>query len=393
KVTSKNPTYTAYKNGTYEFTVYDTNNNSEVYEVSISTLDTTPPILTCSGEIKDGKTHIVIDANEKISYYLFENVKSSKNDKIYEEEKEKVVVYGYDMSNNAGSVTCQVGENFYYDDISPTISHNILYTDESDSLKVQVLDTKYGVMSYIWVAKPYEQFKKATSNWGVNTLSPYNIMQNEISTNNLQSKIIIAINASGFYKQGAWVPSCSNTSYLPKYYNTTEGPLVITNGQVIRNWYYDDAIDRSRNHSIYGINPKGKLMAYPKINSYTEEARMKLFQEIIDSGIKNTFCFRPTIITNGEISSDYATSNFMKDGSKRQIMCQINTNNFVFITNYKSTTNSDRISLLKSVGCQTVINMDGGGSLATLFKQKNGDLKVIYGGSRAIVDVAYFTEL
>src|SRR5574344_2774267 len=33
KVTSKNPTYTAYKNGTYEFTVYDTNNNSEVYSV------------------------------------------------------------------------------------------------------------------------------------------------------------------------------------------------------------------------------------------------------------------------------------------------------------------------------------------------------------------------
>jgi len=390
KKTSKEMTYTVYKNGTYDFLIYDTNNNSEVYNVKIIELDSTPPVLTCKGVISDDKTSITMTANEAIDYYVYDQEKSKENKKEYSKALDKLIVYGYDMTGNKGTTTCQAGENMYYDILKPTVTGTLVHSANSKTLDVKIYKDSEGYIAYIWALNPYKQFNKATSDWGKNRMLPTTMIDRVISEKNLQNKIVVGVNGSGFYEKGAWFPSCSSSKYCDVYNRTTEGALTITDGKVVRNWYYDAAVDKSRNHSVYGLLPNGKLMAWPKVNSYSESERKVLFEEIINSGVKNTFVFRPTILLDGNDVGD-TTMDIGKEN--RQIFCQRNTNNFVFLTAPNTgSTRAARISFLRSLGCKTAVNFDGGGSISMVFKPANGSLQKVVGNGRPVVDSAYFTE-
>ena len=78
-----------------------------------------------------------------------------------------------------------------------------------------------------------------------------------------------------------------------------------------------------------------------------------------------------------------------------QIMCQINENNFVLFSTKKGvgSTRNTAISVLKKIGCQTVMNLDGGGSVALLYKEPNSnEIKTVIGNERKLTEVGYFTE-
>ena len=131
-------------------------------------------------------------------------------------------------------------------------------------------------------------------------------------------------------------------------------------------------------------------MAWPKVNSYSESERKALFEEIINSGVKNTFVFRPTILLDG---NDVGDTTMDIGRENRQIFCQRNTNNFVFLTAPNTgSTRAARISFLRSLGCKTAVNFDGGGSISMVFKPANGSLQKVVGNGRPVVDSAYFTE-
>lgn len=219
---------------------------------------------------------------------------------------------------------------------------------------------------------------------------PFNIIQREISNKNLTNKILVAINASGFYLAGSWEPN--SKSYNSRYNKTTEGPLVITNGQVIRNWYYDSAIDKARNHALYAISQNGNLEVYPNFNKLSESARKSLFDKIISLNYRNTWVFRPVIMQNGQIVDSNILGTFLNSSGKRQILCQINRNNFAIISTTSKYNINGIKTILNSLSCQTAVNMDGGGSVALLYKSKTGKLETITGGSRSIADTLYFTE-
>jgi len=45
------------------------------------------------------------------------------------------------------------------------------------------------------------------------------------------------------------------------------------------------------------------------------------------------------------------------------------------------------------LNCQTGTNLDGGGSIALLYKSKStNNIETIIGGGRALTEVGYFTE-
>ena len=203
---------------------------------------------------------------------------------------------------------------------------------------------------------------------------------------NINNKAIIATNASGFYVNGVWTPN--SKSYNDKYNYTQEGGLVITNGEVIRNWYYDAAVDRARNDTIYGIDKTGTLVTYPKINSYTESERRQLFQSIIDAGIKNTITFRPQIIKDGEIIEWGKNAGV----NELTIFCQIDQNNFLLLHSPLNIDKYEAASILLSKGCKTAVNFDGGGSVTLLYKNRNEDIVVVAGNSRKEAEIFYFME-
>ena len=76
----------------------------------------------------------------------------------------------------------------------------------------------------------------------------------------------------------------------------------------------------------------------------------------------------------------------------RQAICQVNQNNFVLITGNELTRNN-LIDIMLNLKCQTGTNLDGGGSIALLYKSsKSNEIETIIGNGRDLPEVGYFTE-
>ena len=69
-----------------------------------------------------------------------------------------------------------------------------------------------------------------------------------------------------------------------------------------------------------------------------------------------------------------------------------NTNNFALVTG-SGLSRDNLINIMLNLKCQTALNLDGGGSIALLFKSKNSNtIETIIGNGRNVTEVVYFTE-
>ena len=56
-------------------------------------------------------------------------------------------------------------------------------------------------------------------------------------------------------------------------------------------------------------------------------------------------------------------------------------------------TRNNGINYLLELGCKTAVNLDGGGSIALLFKPKDSnEVQIVRGSQRALPEVGYFSE-
>ena len=77
---------------------------------------------------------------------------------------------------------------------------------------------------------------------------------------------------------------------------------------------------------------------------------------------------------------------------KRQAFCQIDSNNYAFIVG-KAQSRQDLINIMKGLNCQTGVNLDGGGSIALLYKGASSDkIQTVIGNGRQLTEVLYLTE-
>ncbi len=114
EVTTSEASYTVSKSDTYDFVIYDINNNSEAYSVTVKNIDTTPPSVTCTADYEKGSTNIKIIAKDTNSINEYEYVvdgksnKSTKETYSYNGKAESVEVKAKDAAGNVGSTTCEV---------------------------------------------------------------------------------------------------------------------------------------------------------------------------------------------------------------------------------------------------------------------------------------------
>jgi competence protein ComEC len=84
--------YTVYKNGTYDFIVYDTNDNSEVYSVNVSNIDNTPPKGSCTLAYDNDKLKVSIKASATTGIKNYEIL--NKSDVILKTTDTEVLIDG-----------------------------------------------------------------------------------------------------------------------------------------------------------------------------------------------------------------------------------------------------------------------------------------------------------
>ena len=283
-------------------------------------------------------------------------------------------------------VKCTVDKIETYDVIQPPAGSTKVASADSATLKINIVKVDNYYLSFIWAENPYKQFNKVHStNYGKGRETIAKMFDAAIAKEG-GNKIMLGTNASGFYVIGTWTPNTK--SYNQQYNFTQEGGLVITDGQVIRNWYYDDAVDKTRNDTIYGILPNGYLAEWPNINDYSESDRKKLFDNIINLGVKNTITFRPTLIRKGQIVGWANNSGT----NKTTALCQIDRNNFVLYSAPYGVVMKSTVNYLKRLGCQTAVAFDGGGSVSLYFKDRDKPAQKIAGGTRDNIEILYVTE-
>ena len=394
----RNIKYPVSNNSTYTFIVNDKYGNQIALRREVKSIDKEGPTGTCANKLDLGKTYVTVDGNDDLSginYYIYSNGESEKKSTnatyTYSGLYKNVDVTLVDKVGNETKIKCVSSGEGAEAQIKPPSGANIIKTADSDTLKITIESTSNYYITRMWILDPYNQIKKEINKWGSSLMKPSKILEKAVSNNNLEDKIAVAVNGSGFYLLGSWEPSCSS-SCRDKYNKTTEGGLVIYDGTVLRNWYEDTYVDKARNHATYAISKAGNLDIYYNYNSLSQSARKDLFDDIIKKGYLNTWTFRPAIMENGKVLSSDVLGTFLNSKAMRTIFCQVNHNNYVFLTSKSNQDINDIKKILTELNCQAAANLDGGGSRALIYKPKNGSIEIIAGDGRSVVDIVYVTE-
>ena len=374
--------------------------------------DITPPtISSCSAIINDNKTEFTINTsdNDIDKYVIKGETFYSRNDdfvehvinvdtltkKNYVVDKviEKPKITAYDKSGNHSDISC----SWYYKQITPKGTENIKYNDSKETLKVWTELTERAsrtgfYTTHIWVKDAYSQLKThVPDNYGAERKTANALLTDAIQDYNLQNKLAVAVNASGFVVAGTWGQSYYDAN--PKFNNTSTSPLVISNGKVIRDFTNgDEKLPSACSPSIYGLNKYGFLTDTKFPCGSNVSANAAITKKIKDDGILNTFDFKPVLVKNGELKATDTTQNI------RQAFCQIDKNNFVFVTDiYHEPRNgfahTEMATYMLSLGCQIGYNLDGGGSTSLIYKKPNEtNTTVITTSNRQITDILFFHE-
>lgn len=391
---SNNTNFIVKENGTYIFKAINDKEESFTKEIDITNIDKVAPNGTCKATLTNTNTIINVDSlenNIKYSYYDSDNLLTTNNNGNYtinHKTTDKISVILEDEATNKNKITCQIIDNRYYEQVKPNESDTITYHKETDTLKTYIVNRGKYYLTYIWVKDAYTQLNKFDSpEYGINLYKPSELLSKANSKYNLNDKLIIGFNASGFYLKNVY--DANSVKKYPPYDRTSVGTLVITDGKVVRNAY--DHADKT--WYMVGVNKDNKLLVFEDTASNDFDAKKQWSNGVISSGIRNTFTFAAPVIQNGQRTNIHTSMPLSNDGYVAlQLICQINENNFLLFTSAKSTRNTAIDEFLR-LGCKTAMNLDGGGSIALLYKDKNSnEIKKIIGNGRGLSEVGYFTE-
>lgn len=396
---SNETTYEIKTNGTYKFIAYNTNGKSFAKEVTINEIDTEKPIGSCSATLNINTTNIKVTATDYASgiasYDYYDNGKkilSSKNSfyNYGKQASESVYVIIHDKAGNTTQINCSIIDNRALEPIKPGSGEKIVKQGETDTLKVYITKKSGYYITRIWAYDPYHQLNKFDSpEYGKNLYRPKTLLEKARSKYNLNNQLILGFNASAFYLKDTY--DASEVSKYSKYNKTSVGTIVITNGVVIRNAYNK----AYKTRFIAGVDKNNKLRVFTdkKASSKAEiEAKKAWANEVIASGIRNTFTHASILIENGKKSNVTTSMPSPSTRKNRQAICQVNDNNFVLITG-DNLNRSDLQNIMLSLKCQTGTNLDGGGSIALFFQAKGTNtINTIIGNGRSLTEVAYFSE-
>ena len=389
------------ENGIYTVVAYNIKDEKFEQKIEINNIDKEKPSATCVATINLKSGDIKVDAkdNNKVGKYeYFDNDKKIFSSLLnsYEANQvlsDNILVKVYDEAGNYSDIKCEIIDKRYYDPILPLANEEMVFKGETDTFKAYITKNSGYYLTRIWVKDAYNQLNKAVSpDYGIGLYKPIDLLKQELNKKNLTDKLIVGFNASGFYLKDTF--DAASVNRYPAYDRTSVGTIVINNGVVVRN-AYNYAV---KQWYLTGITKDNKMVVFEdNIASTTieKEQKQKWSEEVINSGIRNTLSFAGPVILNGQQLTKFSRS--MPDPENNtveslQMICQINENNFVLFTS-TSANRKTAINIFMKLGCITAVNLDGGGSRALLYKEKNStEFKTITGGSRTLPEAGYFTE-
>ncbi len=386
--------YRVGENGSYKFIAYNTKN--EVFEktIVINNIDKELPIGECHSTLNLDNTLININTTEDeliYRYYLDnELIKTlySNQFQINNKTSDNIYVELEDKAGNISKITCQITDNRYYPQLKPQSYENIVFEGNSDTFKTYIVNKNSFYLTYIWVKDAYSQLNKYDSpEYGVKLYQPKELLTQATEKKNLNNKIMVGFNASAFYLKDRF--DADSVRAYPKYDRTSVGSLVITDGKVIRN-AYEYAV---KTWYTIGVNKNNQLLVFEDKKTNNTSEKLAWSQNVINSGIRNTFTFAAPLIENYQ-KTNIITSmpGGMSDTLGLQIICQVNDNNYLLFSSRYSTRNRAVDEFMK-LGCKTAMNLDGGGSVALFYKDRNSNKIInVIGGDQTIPEVGYFTE-
>ena len=254
-----------------------------------------------------------------------------------------------------------------------------------DTLKYWMQEpTSNYAMTHVWVKDPSSQMRTAVSSTYrplANKKLSSEIINNEISNKNLSGKAMIGIDATS-------VPQ-----------------IAIYEGKAIWNKTGTDIGEEESLNYIYGLDSNNKLR-YFKLKQHDVDYNKGILNQILSSGIKYSFSFRPALVANGKsLKSEYSTLSICNGKNARQALCQIDTNNYLIITNTgtkivgypeNERENGFTCDELKDIflknKCQNAVSLDGGGSIVLFYKKRTNNVTYRKDSTREKVDVLYFVE-
>ena len=244
--------------------------------------------------------------------------------------------------------------------------------------------TENYAMTHVWVKDPSLQMRTAVSSTYrplANKKLSSEIINNEISNKNLSGKAMIGIDATS-------VPQ-----------------IAIYEGNVIWNKTGTDIGEEESLNYIYGLDSNNKIR-YFKLKQHDVNYNKNILNQILSSGIKYSFSFRPALVANGKsLKSEYSSLSICNGKNARQALCQIDKNNYLIITNtgtqivdypsderkYGFTCDELKDIFLKNK-CQNAVSLDGGGSIVLFYKKRTNNVTYRKDSTREKVDVLYFVE-
>lgn len=206
----------------------------------------------------------------------------------------------------------------------------------------------------------------------------------------IKNKIALGFNNDIHVKYNAFY---NNSKYWKKY---SGNGIILNEGEVKRN----DPESKSKRMPVAGIDNTNTLKLFyenknpkPEIFQQVVERRKVSYKSVIDTGVRNTITTFGYLVYNNQIQPRVYDKS---DHAERQVICQVNKNNFIQITTTKGFKNADVAKIAKNLGCLIALEMDGGGSTALYYKNKStsGWTKRLNSTSRGKMwGILYWTEL
>ena len=262
---------------------------------------------------------------------------------------------------------------------------NVVFQEDTDTLKIRIVNDHGVMLTYIWVANANQQLFKHYGN-----AYPKDILNEAIQQDGIAQKLTLAFNASPPVSarfDAAWFKMGEPYRYREPL------PLMISNGQVLAN----DPNQVNAGKYIYWIDGNNQLCATDRmLDEYTAEERAALYQQIIASGARNTMIWRPILVRNHvavPMTKEFIASTA---GPKRkQALCQIDAHNFILV----SSTDKGMMdyphfqSYLMNLGVTNAVEFDAGASTCTMYKSRYANAFTrLVGGGRVMSMMMYFTE-
>ena len=381
-------TYKAVKNGTYNFEMYNKSNVKENIKVEINNIDKTKPTGTCSLSISNSKTKFTVTSKDEsgISKVTYNGKDYTTSTFEVSKVLDSATITITDKAGNTASVKCKTA---VYPQSTPKATGTLVKNFNSTSLKYKIYKANNYYITYVWALDPYNQMRTGLKFPFPQLATVKELVSYESNRLHLTSKAMIAFNASGF------VSDQFSTYFISAnrgWRNSSETAIVVHEGKVLRN--FTNQVYPDKSVYTYGLKKDG-YMAYYKISPGTQanmENNKRLANQLISDGVKYTYGFNPLLTINGKKQTTDNAPNI------RQGLCQLNKNNFIFLTNISSNRSiglsfSGMADIFNSMGCIYGVNLDGGGSTSLYYKERGtNNATEVRGSGRPVADMLYFVE-